>query len=442
MKDLFDVTIERRALGEMMVLSGLDATEAATLAERLRITEQLFTNDVHRLLWRLVEDELRAKRPATALDLTDAWRRAGRPANELMGVYAEGVGMGSTGIERAVEALVDFRSRRELVALATDLRQRAFDDTEDPESTQAFLARQLDMLARGNAPRARPLSEMMSRVAEQMARVGTEKSPVLKTGLSLWDLNIGGLHPTLTVIGGHASRGKSGLAGSIIFNLARAGHRPGLLTMEDPAESWLYRFIGALSRVPAFYMRSRALDAAQQEAVGAAWGSVEQIAENIIVDERKRLTPKEAVATARDMVLNHGCDSIWLDHAGELRYEQQRGGERFDLDVMEGIYDLRALAHTYNVPIVLLSHLTRGRKPPHSMEDFANAAAIERAARVAVIIWSNDATPLKPNVTVVKNTFGKRDFDMNFILDPESALVVEPETPKDEAPKGQEEMFS
>jgi hypothetical protein len=48
---------------------------------------------------------------------------------------------------------------------------------------------------------------------------------------------------------------------------------------------------------------------------------------------------------------------------------------------------------------------------------------------MAAIVWTQDGNPLEPTVSIVKNTNGKRDFDMRFKLDAVSGLLVEPPPP-------------
>lgn len=438
---LIDDSTEEQVIGEIASSSTVDAEETLRAIDQFGLTRDLFTNDDRRRWFDLAVEELRKGRPAALLALEPEMRRRGIPVSVASpAIEARGLG-GAMFLAKPIEHLRDLKRRRDLASLARELNLRAADFTESPDDTQGFLARSINDLVRGGGSRARRLSEKMPLVAQELAAVGSGKSRVLKTGIGLWDQNVGGLHPTLTVIGGHPSRGKSGLAASMIWRLAERGHRPGVFTLEDTADAMIYRYLAAQSRVSSFFMRTRPMSADQQEAIGQVWEHVRTITDRVYFDERSRPTPAQVLAAAREMVLSNDVDVVFLDHLGELSFESKRGGERTDLDIKDGLLDLRALAKDTGVPLVVLSHLKRGTKAPHQMEDFAEAAAVERAARVAAIIWTADGKPLDPLVSIVKNTLGKRDFDLRFRLDPISALVDEP--PDQPSPKKeQEDMFS
>lgn len=439
---LNDVDLERRFLAECASASVAESPEAVRNALGIvGATSEWFTDENARLVFRYVSEAVHEGRPAGVMELEHELKQAGDWPKASWLIQAQAAAMfGTASITTWAKTLRDLTNRRQLDALARDLAFRASDGDHEPLSTLQHLSAQTGRIVLGAERRSRRLSEKMQNVADEMARVGTEADAVLKTGIELWDKNVGGLFPTLTVIGGHPSRGKSGLAATMILKMAMAGLRPAIFTLEDTAEWLIYRFLGHLARVPTFKMRSRPLDEGETAAVGSAWARAEQIADRVYFDERSRPTPLEVLTGAREMILRDDVSCVFIDHAGELNYEMKRGGDRHDLDVADGLLDLRALAKDHKKPVILLSHLSRGKKAPHTMEDFANSAAIERAARVAAIVWTNDGKPLDPFVSIVKNTFGKRDLDLQFELDPVSALVDEP-LPEAPQPTGQESLL-
>lgn len=418
---------EERLLAEVAATSLLEPGEALRGWEATGLRPEHFAFHETRAVLELMLARLEAGEPCGVLQLEGEARRKGFTWAWLVGRQGEAAGSMLFAGAWAKE-LRELASRRQLRALAIDLEERSRNLATPTEETIAHLSECMNGLVSGGAKPIRTLDDKLEKVAEEIAAVGAGEQVVLKTGIELWDTNVGGLWPTLTVIGGHPSRGKSGLVATMLWKLAEMGRRPAVFSLEDAAEWLTYRYLAHVSRVPLFVIRTREMTEEQTEAVGQAWGEVRRVTQNIIYDDRSRLSPREVVAGAREMILRHDADAIFLDHLGELSYEQTRGGDRFDLDVAEGLMDLRALAKTHGVPVVVLSHLTRGARPPHGMSDFANAAAIERCARVAAIAWTNDGAPTEPFISIVKNTHGKRDFELKFQLDPVSALVDEPQT--------------
>lgn len=432
--------LEENLLGEIATESEHDPDETRRDVERLLLTPEHFGFHDTRTLFKLMLERLRLGDPCSAVSMNQDIKKAGIP-NTLILMQSRSMGQGLKFRNRTAFELKDLAARRKLREVARDLLHRAHDESVPVHDSLSYLSGQMNQLVSGSNARIETLDAKLPVVAAQLDAVGSATAGVLKTGIGAWDKNIGGLYPTLTVIGGHPSRGKSALAASIILGLAKQGIPGIIFTLEDAAEWLLYRYLALVSRVPSFFMRSRPLDENQQAAVGQAWNTVRDFSKFIMFDERSRLTPAEVVSGARDAILTRGAKWVLVDHLGEVKYGAQRGGDRFDLDVAEGLSDLRAVAKTNGVPIVALSQLSRSARIPHTMQDFKNASAIEEQARVAAIVWTNDGEPLKPTVTCVKNTFGKRDFDMKFELDATSALLIEPTASPPPQPPQQGAMF-
>lgn len=425
---LLNRELEEKLLGEIAANSTLDTEETRVVVERMALSPEVFGHEDTRLIFELMRSRLDDGEPCSAIGLDQELKKRGKK-NPLIQMQGQASGMPLVFCSRWALELKELRARRQLREVAKDLLYRAEDSARPVDESIAYLGQQMNLLVSGGASRIQTLDAKLPVVAAQMDAVGAGQSTVVRCGIDVWDRNVGGLWPTLNVIGGHPSRGKSALAASMILGLARQGIPGIIFSMEDPAEWLLYRYIAHLSRVPGFLMRTRPLDGKQQESVGNVWGDVRELSKFIMFDERGRLKPAQLVSAAREAILTRGAKWVFADHAGEFAFEKQRDGNRHDLDIAEGLSEMREIGKAMNVPFILLSQLSRGAKIPHSLQDFKNASAIEETARVAAIVWTNDGSPLDVNVSCVKNTFGKRDFDMKFQLDATSGLLIEPPNP-------------
>jgi len=427
---LIDREAEEMLLGTVALASNTDGPQATLEAlDKLSLTAGDFAHEHTRDTHDLMRAFLVRGDPCGVVQLEREAKRRGIAIAWLIQSQARSVGELSL-CRHYADSLRELAARRRLRELAVDLQQRAEHPGTAVEETVMHLSTVMNQLASGASARVETLDVKMPVVSRQLDEVARGVTgTVLKTGMEAWDTNVGGWWPTLNVIGGHPSRGKSGLVAAQILSLAQQGVPGMIFSLEDPAEWLIYRYLAHFSRVPGFVLRTRELNQEQQEAIGRVWPEVERLAKFIMFDERSRLKPAQLVGAARDAILKRGARWIVADHAGEFSYDQRRGGDRFDLDVAEGLMEMRAVAKSYGVPFVLLSQLSRSSKPPHTMQDFKNASAVEEAARMAAIVWTNDGKPLEPTVSIVKNTNGKRDFDLRMVLDPISGLVVEPPSP-------------
>lgn len=122
-----------------------------------------------------------------------------------------------------------------------------------------------------------------------------------------------------------------------------------------------------------------------------------------------------------------------LDHLGELRYSSGRK-DRFDLDVTEGLSDLRSIAKEHGVPVVVANHLRRdvsqNQRAPR-LTDFANSSAIERQARVALALERAPGSDVL-KIHVLKQTNGKAGVVVEVRFAGPAALVRDDAKPTDE----------
>ncbi len=267
-------------------------------------------------------------------------------------------------------------------------------------------------------------------IGEQLDAVQQgRREPVLPTGIPGLDQVIGGLQPTLTILGALPGVGKSALIAAMLQNISNAGKRVGLFSLEDERTWFAKRILAAASAVPLFVLCNKKLTPKQRERVDDAGKTVYDTLSRVVIDDRIGLTPSDVVAGARDMILNHGVKAIFVDHLGELRYSRT---ERFDLDIAEALSGLRGIAKQYGVPVLVACHVKRREgltvdKEP-LLTDFANSSAIERMARIALAL-SRAGDRLR--VSVLKQTNGQAGVSVELgITGPAGVVRSEKSTAK------------
>lgn len=304
-----------------------------------------------------------------------------------------------------------------LTGLVGTIQQPGVDYNAARDATQA--------LANGLATGSSSLNPMDSDVIPFLDKLDAiqrgARVPLLLTGNAALDFHIGGLRKTLTVIGSLPGVGKSALLAAIAHNLIRRDVKIGIFSLEDEREWLLRRIMAYAAKVPVFVLGSRPMTSRQLGAVNEAGQAVHDALRNLVVEDRQGMSTSEVVATARRMIAQ-GCKAIFLDHLGEVRLERT---DRHDLDIIEVLQQLRGLAKTYQIPVVVLCHL-RHREgidlyAVPRLTDFAFSAGIARMARVALGLFrvAEDKKTGKPEglgVTLLKQTEGPsgHGFELNF----------------------------
>lgn len=426
---LHDHAAERSLLAVAMVTAETEGVgRARGELERERLAAEDFHHPAHAAVFTALLQTLARDLPPGAVLLQDALRgsepvkRAGglQWLMDLSNATVPGAAFGGFA-----QTIRDLSLRRRVFSIARRMAEQARNFQLNTADVLSGASGELaGLVRRGEEPKT--LVEVLQEIADELAAVdaGT-KLPVLPTGIDKLDQVIGGLQPTLTIIGALPGVGKSALLATIARNVARTGTKVALFSLEDRA-TWLgWRLLSDESGVTQFVMRHRRLNDYQRGGIANAYDSLAQLAPNILVDDRSALTPQDIVSTARDLVINRGARALFVDHLGEVRYRTGRK-DRFDLDVSEGLSDLRSLAKDHNVPVVCATHLVREADKRGTGEvklsDFANSAAIERQARVALGL-SRQPGSGRLTVTVLKQTNGKAGLKVHLDFHGAAAMV-------------------
>lgn len=424
-----DTETETACLASVATLAAIDTDKARAVLDGSRVLAEDFAGRHHSALWSVLDAMVREGRPPDLFALVP--KCPGVPRELLAAVFtATDAGSPAERLRAVREA-----GQRRRVKSALETALRLVSDESSPLAAGAAEARKaLESVGQDDGAETLdaavfPLLDVLDEVQRGV------RLPVLPTGLEALDSVIGGLQPAvLTVVGALPGVGKSALLAALVRNLARGGHRVGFFSLEDVRDWLLRRVVSEAAGVPVFVLANRKLGAHQMERVADAAGKAHVELRNVVVDDRPGLTAAEVVASARSMLARHQVKALFVDHLGEVRLERT---DRHDLDVLEALQQLRALAKSYRIPVVVACHLRRreGLTPEAEprLTDFAFSAAVERVARVALGLSrvKGDETGLL--VSVLKQTQGVAGVAVELRLDGPAAIVRNEPAPETRA---------
>lgn len=394
-----------------------DRQAAAAVLDETRLDAVDFTTSATQALFVALSATIRS---GDAIDVVAlAKNLKGRvPAPLVMNVVASTEGFLNKGLARSrVATLKDAARRRRIGETLKSLHALLGTETST-EAIVGELEKALREVGAESHKGAGSLDGSMMGLIDRLEAVQSGKrEATLSTGIDALDYAVGGLQPTLTMVGALPGVGKSALFAAIARNLAARGLKVGVLSLEDEREWLAERILAEAASVPLFVLGNKPLTNAQMERIGDCSQGVHALLANILVDDSAAMTPAEVVASARAMVAR-GCRAVLVDHLGEIRLNRS---ERHDLDVQEALQDLRGIAKTYRVPVVVACHLRRREglniDSVPRLTDFAFSASIERCARVALGLFRPKADApdeVLLGVEVLKQTKGPANF--NFKL--------------------------
>lgn len=429
--DLFDAEAEETCIGLVHDAAQLDGVDAArAMADAARLAPADFHDAARAETWAAALALLakgRTPEPGLLWDLLRGSKAVSAAGGagwlaKLLGQGNRSTPMSFPSYAGVVRTLA---LRRRAVETLRGIAAKAANPAEDINAVLTQGAQAWQTLANRDE-RLRTSEADIFTLGEHLDAVQRgEREPVLPTGIELLDDAIGGLPRTLTIIGALPGVGKSALIATMLRNIARSGRKVGLFSLEDERTWVARRFLAAEALVPVFVLARKPLTPAQRERTETASDWVYRDLSRIVIDDRCGLSPEDVVQAARDMVLNHGCQAVFVDHLGEVRLKSS-DDRRHDLQVTDALSQLRDIAKQYGVPVVVACHVRRrdglAIENEPRLTDFANSAGIERMARVALGL--SKPTPQTLRVSLLKQTEGQSNESIDLELNGPAGMVV------------------
>ena len=287
---------------------------------------------------------------------------------------------GSWLIKGYTEKLIANYQSRRLNLLLKDV------DTNPTTVNDAIgtLITKLEEIQGNEKVKSHTLAEIVDSNKENYFKDSSDKETNIKTGLDKLDECISFVGGDVTVIGARPSVGKSALATQIAKNVARQGKKVGYFNLEM-VESQVYeRLVASESNIPLVRIRK---------------------AKNFLGDEKNNFAKANEYLRKLNIVVSTGSksdldikaesrhqnfDLIIIDYLQLIRSHKKCESRRVEVgEVSRGI---KSLAMELNVPVILLSQLSRKSeytqdKEP-SMADLRETGDIEQDASTIILMWN------------------------------------------------------
>lgn len=404
-----------------------DLTQAKKFIDNSGISEEEFSRAEHWLVYRGISKCIGNNIPATPDNVVREISAINPQANALaISQIATSPDGDGSHLDGYCSKLLETSERRKSLKLLQDAAARIKRGDEPASSIKFKLSNSL-LRTRGRQV-TKSLNEYVKQAEQHLEDVRQGKvKPVIPCYMKKLDSALGGLQPTLILLGAQPGVGKSALMASLVDLQAKNGHKPFVASLED-GPSWLaYRSMSNDSGVNQFDLRFVKLSDAKYQQVLKSNRNADKYRDNIrIIDGSiTGMRIEDLVSSANDAIVNEGCDSVWIDHLGEISLSNS---ERTDLEIARHLSLLRGVANKHGVPVVVAAHLKRPADPslPPTFRDFANSSGAQRKARVALGLRRSPGSDCL-SVHVMKQTNGPAGqiIDLNF--NGAAAMIIESE---------------
>lgn len=231
----------------------------------------------------------------------------------------------------------------------------------------------------------------------------------LKTGIPALDKTMGGMQPSdLTIVGARPGVGKTAFAVSAMRNIAKAGKRVGFFSTEMSVFQVMGRFAAIEANINAHKLRHADLDEPDYSRLSAATNAIAGL--NLRICDKPDITIGELAMQARAWSADGGIDFIAVDYLTRLRIDKPSGNQNLDVGMI--VTELKNLARTLNIPVMVLAQLnrqstTRKDKRP-AMSDLRDSGIIEQEADQIIMLYRPDEDEGgDPELIIDKNRHGE-----------------------------------
>ena len=280
--------------------------------------------------------------------------------------------------------------KRELVQMANDLVSE-LSESSDPDEVAGAMAEKLAAMTRQSESRSYDGKGMMRLVVDRMTAIEEARragKPMgVRTGMPGLDKLLGGLHGgDLIVLGARPKMGKTAWLCTVAYNAALGSNRVGIISAEMSATEIGMRMLSLGSGVAATKFRSADMEDHEWARTSAGVSRITDLP--IFILDQPAAKVGDVIRQARAWSLSGGLDLLIIDYLQRL---DVGGDDNRTLSVGMAAQNLKTLARTLNIPVVLLSQLSRNLESRADkrplLSDLRDSGMIEQEADEIIFLY-------------------------------------------------------
>lgn len=406
----FSEDAEKSVLGSMML-----SAEAVDLASEALNTEDFYIPK-HRQIFAAMLDINARNGAVDVVTLLEELERRGT-ADSSGGIeYLTELSIftpSAANVSNYIKIVEERSIMRRLMYAGTAITRDAMQGSKSVEAMLDDAERRIFNIAMHNNEDT--LTQIRPVVYESYQRINTlinlkGKLTGVPTGYTDLDSMTSGLQKSdLIIIAARPSQGKTALGLNIAAHAAiREGKTVAIFSLEMSKEQLVMRLFASEARVNMQNVNHGT--PSSRELLKLAEANLTLANANMYIDDRSNISVAEIRSKCRRLKARNGLDMIVIDYLQLMK--TPNGSDNRVQEVSELTRSLKILARELNVPIVLLSQLSRKaaeRKP--AMSDLRESGAIEQDADIIIMIY-RDPSRTDDNsaeIIVAKNRNGPVD---------------------------------
>jgi len=334
--------------------------------DRITLRTEDFYNQKHQLIFKAIT-RLRDKREPVDLLTVAEELKISSSLEEAGGIaYLADVSdkiASASHIEHHAAIIRQKALARKLIAQSYDVIQRSYDETEDVQDIMEELEKNFTEIRTGSTTShyidtKAAIKRTLNYLIEIQERNERGETVAIPTGLNALDsaFNGGWTAPDLVIIGGRPSMGKTQFA--LHFARTAAAHSKHCLfiSIEMTVEQLIMRILTEDERLNLYDMKKGQLNTEHWKAIDEKTRELEN-STLYIADDYNVRNLSEIKSNARKLHRNERLDLLIIDYLQLIKTNQAFGTRDIEIGYITG--ELKNLAKELNIPVILLSQLSR-----------------------------------------------------------------------------------
>jgi replicative DNA helicase len=239
-----------------------------------------------------------------------------------------------------------------------------------------------------------PIQEILDTVMENIDKQYDQPGMSgLMTHFSDLDTLLGGIQTSdMVVVAARPSMGKTTFALNVATNIAIKDKIPiGIFSLEMSKESLVQRVVCSEAEVDSHRLKTKNLQDYEWKKIARAISRLSEAP--IYIDDTPGISVLELQAKARRLKIEKGIGLIIIDFLTLLSGSAKRPESRYH-EVSEITRSIKALARELNVPVIVISQLSRGieqrQEQTPRMSDLRESGEIEQTSDIILFVHRDD----------------------------------------------------
>lgn len=302
---------------------------------------------------------------------------------------------------------------RKLININNRVTDIAYTGDPDEEALNIAEKEIFSLSGEKNSGEMKEIREATNSVIDRLEKLVADPKSMrgIPTGFASLNRRLNGLQRSdLILIAARPGQGKTSIGMNMIQSVALNRERKSesgavkpyvcaVFSLEMPAEQLTKRMLCSVAKVDMTRVNAGTLEAAEWKRLNEAKHRLDK--SKIFIFDSAQTTPMELLSRCRKLKREHGLDVVMIDYL-QLMTTGKRVESR-QLEISEITRTLKIAARELDVPILLLSQMSRDMEKNHrrpQMSDLRESGAIEQDADIIMFIYrKHDMTDTSIDIT-------------------------------------------